>query len=100
MDELEATSYEYFLALRLHEIRRRSSDAAARTPAQYNGHFMALNTTDADSPAPLTAYDADEDSPLVATTHPACVAAGGYLVLIGGKDTNGKLISTTQYVAG
>ena len=30
MDELEATSYERFLALRLHEIRRRISEAAAR----------------------------------------------------------------------
>ena len=77
-----------------------SADAATLAPADKNAHAMALNTTDTRPPTPLTEYTQLPDGPLVGTVFPACTRVGGYLAIIGGRDDDGNLLDSVQYVAG
>ena len=51
-------------------------------------------------PTPLTKYEHLADGPLLPTVYPACVRAGGSLILVGGRDEEGNLLDSIQYVAG
>ena len=78
-----------------------SADAATRAPAANNAHAMALSTASAARPpTPLTKYEHLADGPLLPTVYPACVRAGGSLILVGGRDEEGNLLDSIQYVAG